>query len=192
MPENLISRIDTIFNPRSIAVTGASDKKSSLGNMLPYNFIDIGFQGKIYPINPDEEKVMGLKSYLNLKSIQDPVDLLVVSLHPEKVPQVIEEAVEKHVKGAIVFTSGYREQGEEGKKRQGELVRIARKGNLRIIGPNCMGLYCPSSKLSFIPGLSKESGPIAFISQSGSLAMYIAMAGNVRGLGSSSLKMNSV
>jgi acyl-CoA synthetase (NDP forming) len=182
LSEDLITQIDAIFNPKSIAVTGASDKRPRLGNMLLYNFIDIGFQGKLYPINPDEEKVMGLKSYPSLKAIEDPVDLLVVSLHPDKVPQVIEEAVEKDVKGAIIFTSGYREQGDEGEKRQQELVSIARKGNLRIIGPNCMGLYCPFSKLSFIPGLSKESGPVAFISQSGSLAMYIAMAGKVRGL----------
>lgn len=182
MSGDLISQIDAIFKPRSIAVTGASDKKARLGNMLLYNFIDIGFQGKLYPINPDEEKVMGLKSYPRLKDIEDPVDLLVVSLHPDKVPQVIEEAVEKDVKGAIIFTSGYREQGHEGERRQREIVSIARKGNLRIIGPNCMGLYCPSSKLSFIPGLSKESGLVAFISQSGSLAMYIAMAGKMRGL----------
>jgi len=182
LSEDLISQIDAIFKPRSIAITGASDKRPRLGNMLLYNFIDIGFEGKLYPINSDEERVMGLKSYPSLKDIEEPVDLLVVSLHPDKVSQIIEEAVEKDVKGAIIFTSGYREQGDEGKKREQELVSIARKGNLRIIGPNCMGLYCPSTKLSFIPGLSKESGPVAFISQSGSLAMYIAMAGKIRGV----------
>jgi acyl-CoA synthetase (NDP forming) len=182
LSEDLISQIDAIFKPRSIAVTGASDKRSRLGTMLLYNFINIGFEGKLYPINPEEEKVMGMKSYPSLKSIEGPVDLLVVSLHPDKVPQVIEEAAEKGVRGAIIFTSGYREQGEEGKKRERELVSIARKGNLRLIGPNCMGLYCPSTKLSFIPGLSKESGPVAFISQSGSLAMYLATAGKMRGV----------
>ncbi len=187
MADDLISQIDAIFKPRSIAITGASDKKPKLGNMLLYNFIDIGFEGKLYPINPDEETVMGLKSYPSLKDIEDPVDLLVVSLHPDKVPQVIEEAAEKNVKGAIIFTSGYREQGDEGKKREEELVKIARKGTLRLIGPNCMGLYCPSTRLSFIPGLSRESGPIAFISQSGSLAMYIAMAGRIRGVAYSKL-----
>lgn len=182
MSENLISQIDAIFKPRSIAITGASDKKARLGNMLLYNFIDIGYDGKLYPINPDEETVRGLKSYASLKDIDGPVDLLVVSLHPDKVPQVIEEAVEKDVRGAIIFTSGYREQGEEGVKKEQELVNIARKGNLRLIGPNCMGIYCPSTKLSFIPGLSKESGKVAFISQSGSLAMYMAFAGKVRGV----------
>jgi len=182
LSENLISQIDTIFNPRSIAVTGASDKKPKLGNMLLYNFIDIGYGGKLYPINPHEETVRGLKSYPSLKDIEGPVDLLVVSLHPDKVPQVIEEAVEKGVKGAIIFTSGYREQGDLGKQREQELVNIARRGNLRIIGPNCMGIYCPSAGLSFIPGLSKESGPVAFISQSGSLAMYLAFAGKASGV----------
>ncbi|MFB0561902.1 MAG: acetate--CoA ligase family protein [Candidatus Lokiarchaeia archaeon] len=182
MSDDLISQIDAIFKPRSIAITGASDKKARLGNMLLYNFIDIGYEGKLYPINPDEETVMGLKSYPSLKDIEGPVDLLVVSLHPDKVPQVIEEAVEKDVKGAIIFTSGYREQGEEGRRKEQELVSIARKGDLRLIGPNCMGLYCPSTKLSFIPGLSKESGPVAFISQSGSLAMYAAFAGKIRGV----------
>ena len=147
MSKDLISEIDALFNPRSIAVIGVSDKRARLGNFLLHSFVDIGFDGKLYPMSTDEETVMGLKCYSSLKDIDEPVDIIVVSVHPDKVPQVIEEAVEKGVKGAIIFSSGYREKGEEGKLREQELVSIARKGNLRIIGPNCMGFYCPSTKL---------------------------------------------
>ncbi|MGQ9721821.1 MAG: acetate--CoA ligase family protein [Candidatus Jordarchaeum sp.] len=187
MPKDLISQINALFNPSSIAVLGVSDKKFRLGNFLLSNFIDIGYEGKLYPINPDEETIMGLKSYPSLKDIDETVDLLVISLHPDKVPQVIEEAVEKNVKGAIIFSSGYGEKGNEGRLRERELVEIARKGNLRIIGPNCMGFYCPSTKLSFFPGLSKESGPVAFISQSGSLSNIVAFAGEIHGFGFSKM-----
>jgi acyl-CoA synthetase (NDP forming) len=178
----VISQIDALFNSKSIAVTGVSNKKAKLGNLLLQSFIDIGFDGKLYPINAHEETVMGLKSYPSLREIDGPVELVVISVHPDKVPQVIEEAVEKGVKGAIIFSSGYREQGKEGKQKEQELISIARKGNLRIIGPNCMGFYCPSTKLSFFPGLSKESGPVGFISQSGSLSNIVAFAGNLHGI----------
>ncbi|MHA1262127.1 MAG: acetate--CoA ligase family protein [Candidatus Freyarchaeota archaeon] len=182
MSKDVISQIDEILRPRSIAVVGVSDRVNRLGNLLLYNFIDIGFKGKLYPINPHEETVMGLKSYPSLKDIEGPVDLLIISVHPDKVPQLLEEAVEKGVKGAVIFSAGYRERGEEGKRKEEELVEIARRGNLRIIGPNCMGFYCPSTGLSFFPGLSRESGPVAFISQSGSLSNIIAFGGKTRGI----------
>ncbi|MFB0561903.1 MAG: acetate--CoA ligase family protein [Candidatus Lokiarchaeia archaeon] len=187
MSKDLISHIDALFNPRSIAVFGVSGKRIRLGNFLLQNFMDIGFDRTLYPICTDEEMILGLKSYPSLKDIDGPVDLIVISVHPDKVPQIIEEAVEKGVKGAIIFTSGYREKDEEGRQREQEIVNIAKKGDLRIIGPNCMGFYCPSTKLSFFSGLSKESGPVAFISQSGSISNIVAFAGDINGLGFSKM-----
>ena len=187
LSKDLISHIDALFNPRSIAVFGVSGKRIRLGNFLLQNFMDIGFDRALYPICTDEEMILGLKSYPSLKDIDGPVDLIVISVHPDKVPQIIEEAVEKGVKGAIIFTSGYREKDEEGRQREQEIVNIAKKGDLRIIGPNCMGFYCPSTKLSFFSGLSKESGPVAFISQSGSISNIVAFAGDINGLGFSKM-----
>jgi len=180
---DLVSQIDNIFNPRAIAVIGVGEKRFRLGNIFLQSLLDIGFSGELYPVSRHDESVMGLKNYPSLRDIDGPVDLIVVSVHPNNVPKVIEEAVEKGVKGAIIFTSGYKEKGEEGRRREQELVEIARKGNLRIVGPNCMGFYCPSSKLSFFPGLSKESGPVGFISQSGSLSHIVAFAGGINGFG---------
>jgi acyl-CoA synthetase (NDP forming) len=182
LSKSVVSQIDSLFHPKSIAVFGVSGKKLKLGNFLLQSFIDIGYDGKLFPISPDDETVMGLKAYASLKEIGEPVDLIVISVHPDKVPKILEEAVQKGVKGAVIFTSGYGEKGAEGRRRERELVDIARKGNLRIIGPNCMGFYCPSTKLSYFPGLSRESGPIAFISQSGSLSNIVAFAGNMNGL----------
>ena len=183
MQIDLVSQIDDIFNPRAIAVIGVGEKKFRLGNIFLQSLLDIGFSGELYPVGRHDESVMGLKSYPSLRDIDGLVDLIVVSVHPNNVPGVIEEAVEKGVKGAIIFTSGFKEKGEEGRRREQELVEIARKGNLRIVGPNCMGFYCPSSKLSFFPGLSKESGPVGFISQSGSLSHIVAFAGGINGFG---------
>ncbi|MFB0562533.1 MAG: acetate--CoA ligase family protein [Candidatus Lokiarchaeia archaeon] len=187
MSKDFISQIDALFNPRSIAIIGVSDKRVKLGNILLKSFIDIGFDGKLYPINTREKTVMGLKSYPRLKDIDGSVDLIVIAVHPDKVSKIIEDAVEKGVKGAIIFSAGYREKGNDGKQREQELVNIARKGNLRIIGPNCMGFYCPSTKLSFFPGLSGESGPVAFISQSGSISNIVAFVGYVHGIGFSKI-----
>lgn len=187
MSKDLFSQIDALFNPKSIAIFGVSDKKVKLGNLLLKSFIDIGFDGKLFPINAHEETVMGLKCYSSLKHIDESVELLVIAVRPNKVPKIIEEAVEKCVKGAIIFSAGFREKGDEGNRREQELVNIARRGNLRIIGPNCMGFYCPSTKLSFFPGLSTESGSIAFISQSGSLSNIVAFVGAANGVGFSKI-----
>lgn len=182
MAKDLVSEIDEIFKPRSVAVIGVSDKVNRLGNLLLYSFVDIGFEGKLYPINPKEENIMGLKSYPSVKDIEGPVDLVVVSVHPERVPEVIDDCVEKSVKAVVIFSSGFREKGEEGKRREMELVKKARAGGVRIIGPNCMGLYSPSSKISFFPGMPKEPGTVAFLSQSGSLTNIVGLFSGLRGL----------
>ncbi len=182
MPKDLVSEIDEIFRPRSVAVVGVSDKVNRLGNLLLYSFVEIGFEGKLYPINPKEETIMGFKSYPSVRDVEGPVDLVVVSVHPNRVFEVIDECVAKGVKAIVIFSAGFSEQGEEGRKKEIELVEKARAGGVRIIGPNCMGLYSPSSKISFFPGMPKEPGSVAFLSQSGSLTNMVGFYSGVKGL----------
>ncbi|MHA1363664.1 MAG: acetate--CoA ligase family protein [Candidatus Freyarchaeota archaeon] len=182
MSKDLVSEIDEIFRPRSVAVVGVSDKSNRLGNLLLYSFLDMGFEGKLYPINPREETVMGLKCYPSVREVDGPVDLVIVSVRPERVPEIIDDCVAKGVRAVVIFSSGFREKGEEGRKKEMELVAKARAGGVRIIGPNCMGLYSPSSKISFFPGMPKEPGEVAFLSQSGSLTNILGLLAGQRGI----------
>jgi acetyl-CoA synthetase (ADP-forming) len=182
VPKDLVSEIDEIFRPQSVAVVGVSDKVNRLGNLLLYSFVEIGFEGKLYPINPKEKTIMGFKSYPSVRDVEGPVDLVIVSVHPDRVFEVIDECVAKGVKAIVIFSAGFSEQGEEGRKKEIELVEKARAGGVRIIGPNCMGLYSPSSKISFFPGMPKEPGSVAFLSQSGSLTNMVGFFSGVKGL----------
>ncbi|TFF86090.1 MAG: hypothetical protein EU551_02630 [Promethearchaeota archaeon] len=172
--------IEAILHPETVAIYGASPK-GGLGNLLVQGLIELEFP-KIYPIHPRESEIVGLKAYPNLKSINNQIDLIIVAVNPKNVKQIIEDAVEKGVKGVVLFTAGFREVGEEGKQLEDEVVSIAKKGGIRIIGPNCMGIYCPESKLSFFPAMPKEKGNITFISQSGSLSTLICLNAMLRGL----------
>lgn len=162
---------DCIFNPDSVAVIGAS--KSLLGGagIFLNALIEMGFP-KIFPVNPHEDTISGMKVYPNVKDIPEDVDYAIVGVPAKIVPTVIGDCVEKGVKAAHIFTSGFGETGlEEGKKLQAQIVEIARN-KTRIIGPNCMGVYCPASKLSYLPGSPKEGGSVSLISQSGRYATF--------------------
>jgi len=179
---DIISQIDAIFRPRSIAVVGVSGKSNKLGNLLLLSFMDIGFEGKLYPVNSKEDAVMGLRCYPSIRDIDGPVDMVVVSVHPDQVDGIIDDCAAKGVKAAVIFSSGFREKGEQGIRKEIELVNRARAGGVRIIGPNCMGLYSPQSKISFFPGLPREQGTFAFLSQSGSLANMLGLFAGERGI----------
>ena len=126
MPGEIVSQIENIFHPRSIAVTGVSDKSYRLGNLLLLSFLDIGFKGNLYPVNPREDRVMGLRCYPSVKEIEGPVDLAIVSVHPKAVPALIEDCAAKGVGAAVIFSSGFREKGEEGSRSEAEILRKAR------------------------------------------------------------------
>ncbi|MHA1404875.1 MAG: acetate--CoA ligase family protein [Candidatus Helarchaeota archaeon] len=176
--------IDDIFHPRGVAIFGVS-RKGGLGTLLLQGYIDMEFPN-IYPINPKAaesgNKILGLDVFPDLKSIPGPVDLVVMSVHPKLVKELLIQCGEKSVRAVILFTAGFGEFDESGKERERELVEIARKYNMRLIGPNCMGIYCPATRVSFFPALPKESGPVGFISQSGSIANLLCFASILRGI----------
>ncbi|NHI93311.1 MAG: hypothetical protein EAX96_12505 [Candidatus Lokiarchaeota archaeon] len=182
--DGLYNEINEIFHAKSAAIFGVS-RKGGLGNLLLQAYLDSKFT-KIFPINPkaanNNDKIMGLDVFPDLKSIDGTVDLVISAVHPKFVKDVIIQSGEKGVKGVILFSAGFSEKDKSGKEKEDELVRIAQKYKLRLIGPNCMGLYCPSTRLSFFPSLPIESGSVSFISQSGSIANLLCFISAQRGL----------
>ena len=171
--------LDFFFNPKSIAVIGASRKKNSAGQGILKSLLKGGvfnsktntpFKGKVFAVNPKANKILGLKCYKSIIDIKNNIDLAVIVVNAKIVPYVIEECVKKKVKGVIIISAGFGEFGEAGHKLQNKVIKIAKKGKIRIIGPNCLGLIRPSKSLnaSFGPCMPYV-GNVAFFSQSGAL-----------------------
>ncbi|HIP96000.1 MAG TPA: CoA-binding protein [Anaerolineae bacterium] len=175
--------LEMFFAPSSVAVIGASRRPEKLGYGVLSNIITQGYQGKVYPINPKAEEILGLKCYASVLDVPDPIDLAVIVIPAQYVGAALEECGQKGVRGVVIISAGFREVGSEGRKREKELVRIARKYGMRLIGPNVLGIIDTVSKLnaSFAAGMPKR-GKIAFMSQSGALCtsiLDIALAQNI-------------
>ncbi|MEM3823648.1 MAG: bifunctional acetate--CoA ligase family protein/GNAT family N-acetyltransferase [Candidatus Bathyarchaeia archaeon] len=166
--------LDKIFNPRSVAIIGASDEEGSVGYALMRNFIDLGFDGKVYAVNIRKNEILGLKAYQSVDQIPEPVDLAVIATPAKTVPDIVEQCGKAGIKGIIIISAGFKEIGSEGKALEDRILEIKNKYGLRIIGPNCLGIIRPSIKLNatFINKTPKP-GNIAFISQSGALGSAI-------------------
>lgn len=167
--------LEKFFNPRSVAIVGATVKEGKVGRVIVENFKK-RFKGKIFPVNPKYDEVLGLKCYKSVKEIPEPVDLVVIVVPAQVVPQVLRDAGEKGVKAAIIISGGFRETGtEEGKRLEEELKKISKEYGIRIIGPNCLGIYDNWSGVDtfFLPDekmMRPKKGYISFVSQSGAFA----------------------
>jgi acetyltransferase len=161
---------EQFFSPKSVAVIGASREPGKLGSQILSNILSGQYPGKVYPVNPKATEISGLKCYPDVSSIPDIPDLAIVVVPAKIVCSVIEECGKKGTKAAIVISAGFKESGDEGRKREQELVNVAKKYGCRIIGPNCLGIIDTYSDLnvSFAPVMPGK-GSIAFISQSGAL-----------------------
>jgi acetyltransferase len=177
----VFAKLDRIFHPRSVALLGASKKQGKIGRVFMERFIEMGFQ-KLYPVNPGESEILGVKAYRALADTPDPVDLAIVVTPTDSVLAAVKECASKKVQAIVIATSGFGETGEKGKELEQELVRIAREGGARIIGPNCIGIYCPSSKLPFLQGPGKESGSVGVVSQSGFFADFLTLTVTSNGI----------
>ena len=169
------SELEHVFHPRSIAVAGVStdNSKWSAGTALLQSLLEFGFEGKLYPLNPKGGDSLGLKSYSSVKDVPGPVDCVISGIPAQYTPQLMEDCALKGVKIVSFFSAGFSEIGEEGSKIEAEITAIGRRGKIRILGPNCYGMYCPKARLSFDAGFPKESGSVAFISQSGGHSCYL-------------------
>jgi acyl-CoA synthetase (NDP forming) len=171
-----------LFEPRSVAVVGVP-RGPRPGQLFLQALFDPGYRGRIYPVNPNAQEILALPCYPSVTSLQEVVDLAIIVVPAAAAVSVVRECAEKGVRAAVVFTAGFSELGtEEGRAREAELVAAARRGRLRLLGPNCMGVYVPKSGLGSFPAMPSEQGPIAFVSQSGSLSNALVWNGAERGL----------
>jgi acyl-CoA synthetase (NDP forming) len=184
MSGKLYEEMDRIFHPRSMAAVGVSDKMDNMGMGFLLGYRKHGFKGPLSAINPTK-KFAKFEAYPSLLAVPGPVDFVNVCVPATAVPAVIEECGKKGVLAATIFTSGFRESGTEaGRELEEEVVRVARRGGVRLIGPNCMGIHCPESGMTIRADMPvTESGKIGLIAQSGGVAISTTMAAAERGLG---------
>jgi len=166
--------LDPIFAPKSVAVIGATEKAGSVGRTVLWNLISNPFGGTVFPVNPKRESVRGIIAYPSIASVPGPVDLAVIVTPAPTVPGLIRECVEAGVKGAIVISAGFKEIGEAGEELERQILEEARRGSMRIVGPNCLGVMCPLTGLNatFASAMARP-GNVGFISQSGALCTAV-------------------
>ncbi len=180
--------LKSFFNPKSIAIVGASRQKGKVGYEILVNMIEAGYEGEIYPVNPKADTIEGLKCYPDLQSIGQAPELVVIIIPAKFVPEMMQQCAKVGAKSVIIITAGFKEVGEEGMKLEKQVVQIARQARIRIIGPNCLGIIAPANKLnaSFGGDLPAE-GVIGYLSQSGALLAAILDMANAGGIGFSKL-----
>lgn len=161
--------LEALYKPKSIAVVGASSNPDKLGYVLLKNVIDYGFSGDLFPINPGGCEILGLATKSSLREIGKPVDLVLISIPGSRVPRVVEEAGECGCKSAVILSSGFGESGGEGQVAQDAIIRVCQTTGLRVLGPNCMGIYNNTDNLNgtYFWELPRIKGNVSFISQSG-------------------------
>ncbi|HHP7238252.1 bifunctional acetate--CoA ligase family protein/GNAT family N-acetyltransferase [Longibacter sp.] len=166
--------LDAIFNPKNVAVVGASEKPGSVGRTLLWNLISNPFGGTVFPVNPNRDSVLGIQAHDTVGAIGADVDLAVIATPAPTVPGIVQECAEAGVDGIVIISAGFREIGEEGAALEREILEIARREDIRIVGPNCLGVMRPPSGLNAtFAGAMARPGNVAFVSQSGALLTSI-------------------
>lgn len=166
--------LDAIFRPKSVALIGAKDDAGTVGRTLLLNLIEHSFGGAVYPINPKRKEVCGLKCYASVSEVPEIIDVAIIVTPAATVPKLIAECALAKVRSCIVISAGFKELGDEGLKREEEMILVAKKANIPIIGPNCLGVMNPLFGLNatFAKGMALP-GNIAFISQSGAMCTSV-------------------
>ncbi|MEB3295716.1 MAG: bifunctional acetate--CoA ligase family protein/GNAT family N-acetyltransferase [Synechococcales bacterium] len=166
--------LHSIFSPKTVALIGASNTIGSVGHTLLWNLISNGFQGTVYPINPKHHSVMGMPAYPNITAIPEAIDLAIIATPAATVPALIRDCVQVGVKSAIIISAGFKEIGAAGLELEQQILAEARQGNLRIIGPNCLGVINPHTHLNAtFANAMPQPGNVGFISQSGALCTAV-------------------
>ncbi len=183
--ESARDAFERIFHPRSVAIVGVSARGNVFGTGILSALKAIGFEGRLYAVNPKGGEYNGMKIHTGLSEIPEPIDFAIIAVPAERVPQALEECRLVGVAGAEILSAGFSELGtEEGVRLEQEISDIASRG-IRVVGPNCFGIYCPLSGLTLLPGpdLSRKSGPVGFVSQSGGMSIDFAHIGKWMGIG---------
>lgn len=168
------NNLDFIFYPKTVAVIGASERENSVGRTVLWNLLKSPFGGTIYPVNPKRDNVLGIKAYPSVEEIPEKVDLAVIVIPAKAVPLAIEMCAKKKVPSAVIISAGFKEMGGPGIELEEKILTIARKADMRVIGPNCLGVMNPINGLNatFAADIAMR-GNLAFISQSGALCTAV-------------------
>lgn len=166
--------LDAIFTPKNVAVVGATESPNAVGRTVLWNLIKTPFGGTVFPVNPKRSSVLGIKTYPSIAEVPAKVDLAVVTTPAESVPKVIADCAASGVKAAVIISAGFKELGAPGIALEAQVLAEARKGRMRILGPNCLGIMNPTTgfNATFARDLARP-GNVAFISQSGALCTAI-------------------
>src|SRR3972149_5206604 len=166
--------LEKIFNPKSVAIIGASDEEDSVGYAIVKNFTQLGYAGKVYFVNIRKPEILGVKTYQKVEQIPEPVDLAMIATPAKTVPDVVDQCGKAGIKGVIIVSAGFKETGSEGKTLETKILENAKKYGIRVIGPNCIGIIRPRINLNatFVDKMPKP-GKVAFLSQSGALGSAI-------------------
>ncbi|HEV2177562.1 MAG TPA: bifunctional acetate--CoA ligase family protein/GNAT family N-acetyltransferase [Terriglobia bacterium] len=166
--------LDVFFAPKTVAVVGATETAASVGRTIVANLIGSPFGGAVFPINPKRDAVLGIKAYPNVAAAPAPVELAVIATPARTVPAVVGECVDAGVRGAIIISAGFKETGAAGAELEAQILAHARRGRMRVVGPNCLGLMSPLTGLNAtFAGAMARPGNVGFISQSGALCTAI-------------------
>jgi len=177
-----------LLNPDSVAIIGASDNPARIGGRPLRYMRDAGFSGRIYPVNPNRESVQGLPAFASITAVPEPVDTAIIAVAAPAVVDIAEACAAANVKAVIIFSAGFAEMDDDGRRRQDALTAIARTTPMRIVGPNCLGVY--NSALGFfgtftstIEGGRPTPGQVGLVSQSGAYGSHLSLVATLRGIG---------
>jgi acyl-CoA synthetase (NDP forming) len=172
--DDLNSKLDKMFYPSSVAVVGASEVPIKWGNLILTSILGWEFKGKVFPVNPKKDQILGIKSYPSLTAIPESVDLAVLVIPAPFIPDAMRECAAKGIPAAVIISSGFREMGEKGTRLENEILDIAGQGGVVFIGPNTMGIASAHQFFEALPtSTAAKPGGLAVISQSGNLGLQI-------------------
>lgn len=181
----MLDELNPLFYPKSLAIVGVSNDERNIGYTFLKSIRHFGFKGMLYPVNPQFTEILGHRVYSNIRDIPGSVDLALIMVPAKVVPSIVMDCLVKGVKGVEIFSSGFNETGdEEGQRLEKQIIDIAKQG-IRVIGPNCFGVYCSRSRITFLAGLDfpKRAGAVAFFSQSGGRSIEFATMAGSLGIG---------
>jgi len=180
--------LESFFNPKSVAIVGASRQKGKVGYEILANVMEAGYKGQIYPVNPKADNIEGLKCYPDLESIKQVPELVVIIVPARFVPAIMQQCAKIGTRAVIIITAGFKEVGDDGRELEQQIIQIAGQAGIRVIGPNCLGLIAPSHNINAsFGGKMPASGSIAYLSQSGALLAAILDMAYTNSIGFSKL-----
>jgi len=176
--------LDKFFNPKSVAIVGASSQKGKVGYEIVVGMINAEYKGKIYPVNPNVDSIEDLQCYPDLESIGQTPDLVIITVPAKIVPEIMQQCVKIHSKAVVIITAGFKEIGKQGAALEQKVLRIAKSGGVKVIGPNCLGVINPARKLNAsFAGELPLPGSVGYVSQSGALLSAILDMANTNLIG---------